>query len=170
VLKVDHPSLSHKSDVGGVRLNLTHEEAVEAAAEDLLALAPGARLLVQPMSRGVEISIGGLREETFGPVVAVGLGGVLVEILDDVAFAAAPLTSAEAARLLRAPRGAPILDGVRGARPADAPALASLVRTVGDLMATYPDLLELDLNPVLAGQQGCAAADFRVVVAPPIRG
>ena len=165
VVKVDHPSLSHKSDVGGVRLNLMDDAAVVDAARELLTLAPGARLMVQPMSGGVEVVIGGLREPTFGPVVAFGLGGVLVEILSDVAFAAAPLTTAEAERLVGAPRSAAILHGVRGAPPRDVEALSTLVTAVGRLMAAYPDLLELDLNPVLAGQHGCVAADFRAVVA-----
>jgi acetyltransferase len=164
VLKVDHPTLSHKSDVGGVRLNLLDDEAVNDAATALLSLAPGARLVVQPMSSGVEVVIGGIREPTFGPVVAFGLGGVLVEVIDDVRFAAAPLTTADAAKLVGAPKGAEILAGVRGAPPCDVGALASLARAVGDLMITYPELLELDLNPVLAGQHGCAAADFRAVV------
>lgn len=165
VLKVDHPDLSHKSDAGGVRLNLTDDDDVAGAASALLSLAPGARLVVQPMSTGVEVVIGGIREPTFGPVVVFGLGGVLVEFLDDVRFAAAPLTAAYAARLVSAPRGAAILDGVRGKPPSDVGALAALVRTVGDLMAAYPDLIELDLNPVLAGQTGCAAVDFRAVTA-----
>ena len=165
VLKVDHPELSHKSDVGGVRLNLRDDDAVEDAASALLSLAPGARLVVQPMSSGVEVVIGGIREPTFGPVVVFGLGGVLVEIIDDVAFAAAPLTAPDAASLVGATRGAEILAGARGAPPADVGALAALACAVGDLMTAYPDLLELDLNPVLAGQNGCAAADFRAVVA-----
>ena len=165
VVKVDHPALSHKSNVGGVRLNLGDEDAVRDAATALLSLAPEARLMVQRMSYGVEIAIGGVREPTFGPVVAFGLGGVLVEILDDVNFAAAPLTVTEAEMLVRAPRGAASLDGVRGAPPSDVGALATLVRSVGQLMATYPDLLELDLNPVLTRQEGCVAADFRAVVA-----
>lgn len=165
VLKVDHPDLSHKSDAGGVRLNLTDDDDVAGAASALLSLAPGARLVVQPMSTGVEVVIGGIRERTFGPVVVFGLGGVLVEFMDDVRFAAAPLTAADAARLVSAPRGAAILDGVRGKPPSDVGALAALARTVGDLMAAYPDLLELDLNPVLAGQTGCAAVDFRAVAA-----
>lgn len=164
VLKVDHPTLSHKSDVGGVRLNLLDDEAVNDAATALLSLAPGARLVVQPMSSGVEVVIGGIREPTFGPVVAFGLGGVLVEVIDDVRFAAAPLTAADAAKLVGAPKGAEILAGVRGAPPCDVGALAGVARAVGDLMITYPELLELDLNPVLAGQHGCAAADFRAVV------
>lgn len=166
VLKVDHPNFSHKSEAGGVRLNLADDDAVTDAASALMSLAPGARLVVQPMSAGVEVVIGGIQEQTFGPVVVFGLGGTLVEIIDDVSFAAAPLTANDAANLVRAPRGAAILDGVRGQPPSDVGALAALGRAVGDLMATYPDLLELDLNPVFAGQNGCAAADFRAVVAP----
>lgn len=162
-LKVDHPALSHKSDVGGVRLNLKDDEGVNDAATELLSLAPGVRLVVQPMATGVEVVLGGISEPTFGPVVAFGLGGVLVEVIADVRFAAAPLTAADATKLVGAPRGAEILTGFRGARACDVGALADLARAVGDLMATYPDLLELDLNPVLADQHGCVAADFRVV-------
>jgi acetyltransferase len=165
VLKVDHPKISHKTDVGGVRLNLMDDDAVNDAASTLMQLAPGARLMVQPMSTGIEVVIGGIREPTFGPVVVFGLGGVLVETIDDVRFAAAPLSAADAAILIRAPRGAAILGGVRGKSPSDVGALATLARAVGDLMAGYPDLLELDLNPVLVGQNGCVAADFRAVMA-----
>ncbi len=163
-LKVDHPDLSHKSDVGGVRLDLANDAAVSDAASALLAVAPATRLVVQPMSTGVEVVIGGIREPTFGPVVVFGLGGVLVELIADVRFAAAPLTTSESASLVRAPRGAAILAGVRGRSPTDLGALAATARAVGDLMAAYPELLELDLNPVLAGQETCTAVDFRAVV------
>ena len=164
VLKVDHPNLSHKSDVGGVRLGLADEAAVTTAARELLALADRARLLVQTQRSGLEVVVGGLQEPTFGPVVTFGLGGVLVEVLHDVSFAPAPLSTAAALRLLDMPRGSAMLDGVRGAAPVDRAAIAALIRSVGDLMSAYPDLRELDLNPVLAGPDACIAVDFRIVV------
>lgn len=164
VAKVDHPDLLHKSDIGGVRTSLADAAALRAAAADLSTLAEGARLLVQPQRRGVEVVVGGIRDAAFGPVVMVGLGGVLVETRRDVAFAVAPVDAGQGAALLRSLRGAAILDGVRGAPPVDVAALAATVTAVGDLMVAVPRIAELDLNPVLAGPDGCVAVDWRVRV------
>lgn len=166
VAKVLHADLSHKSDVGGVRVGLADATAVRAAAGELLALRPGARVLVQEQRSGVEVVVGGLRDPAFGPAVMVGLGGVLVEVLDDVVFALAPVTAAYAETLLRSLRGAAVLDGVRGAPAVDVAALAAVVVAVGDLMLADPDLAELDLNPVLAGPDGATAVDWRLAVTP----
>ena len=163
VAKVDHPDLLHKSDVGGVRVGLATAAEVRVAAEDLLALAPGARVLVQPQLSGLELVVGGLHDPTLGPIVAFGLGGVLVEVLDDVSFAAAPLSSEAARALVARPRGAVMLDGVRGSRGVDRAAVESLVQAVAFLLATYPDIAELDLNPVLAGPSGVIAVDARLI-------
>jgi acetyltransferase len=95
--------------------------------------------------------------------VLVGLGGVLVEVLDDVRLALAPLSCDEAAGLIAGLRGFPLLSGIRGRPPVDIGALARLVTRVGDLMALRPELAELDLNPVLCGPSGCLAADWRVL-------
>lgn len=162
VLKVAHPSLTHKSDVGGVRLGLATAAAVRAAAADLLALADGAAVLVQPQRQGVELVVGGVRDPEFGPVVLAGLGGVLVETRRDVQLAVAPVTEAEAAALLRSLRGAAVLDGVRGSPPVDVGAVSALIARVGDLMTDNPEIAELDLNPVLAGVSGCMAVDWRL--------
>jgi acetyltransferase len=162
VAKVEHPELSHKSDVGGVRLGLDDSEAVAAAAEDLLALAAGARVLVQREGAGIEVVVGGIRDAQFGPAVLVGLGGVLVEVLDDVALALAPLSVAEAAELLARLRCYPLLGGARGRERVNLAALARLVSRVGDLLVRAPEIAELDLNPVLCGAAGCVVADWRV--------
>lgn len=162
VCKVVHPDLTHKSDVGGVRLGLADASAVAAAADDLLALAPGARVLVQRQGEGVEVVVGGLRDAQFGPAVLVGLGGVFVEVLDDVALALAPLSVAEAADLIARLRGYPLLQGARGCEPVDVGALARLVAAVGDLLVAAPEIAELDLNPALCGPAGCVVADWRV--------
>jgi acetyltransferase len=148
--------------VGGVRVDLTTREEVAAAAGELLSLAEGARLVVQPMRSGLELLVGGVQDAALGPVVAFGLGGVLVEVLDDVAFAAAPLGRDAAARLLDRPRAARLLDGLRGSPAVDRAAIADVVRAVGDLMATFPQIRELDVNPLLAGPDGCTAVDVRL--------
>jgi ATP-grasp domain len=172
VVKVDHPALSHKSDVGGVRLGLASEHAVRRAASDLLALADGAAVLVQPQRSGVEIAVGGVRDPGFGPVVMAGLGGVLVEVSNDVRLAVAPVDEAQAAAMLAALRGAAVLGfpgrkdalrpGARGRPAADIGALATLISRVSRLLVDFPEIAELDLNPVLAGPAGCVAVDWRI--------
>jgi acyl-CoA synthetase (NDP forming) len=162
VAKVAHPSLTHKTDVGGVRLGLLTPQAVEDAARDLLALAEGAAVLIQPQREGIELVIGGVRDPEFGPVVMAGLGGVLVEARRDVQLAVAPFDEAQALAMLRALRGAAVFSGLRGRPPADLVPVAALIVTVGDLMAGHPELAELDLNPVLIGAGPPVAVDWRI--------
>ena len=163
VLKVVHPALSHKSDVGGVRVGLSDPAAVRQAADYLLALRSGARVLVQRQASGVEFVVGGLRDPGFGPVVMVGLGGTTVEVLGDVQFAVAPVDAGHAEAMLRSLRGAALLDGVRGAEPVNAAALADLIVAVGDLLVGVPEIAEIDLNPVLATAAGVRPVDWRIV-------
>jgi acetyltransferase len=162
VAKVAHPDLTHKTDAGGVRLGLASAAAVRRAARDLLALADGAAVLVQPQGRGIELVVGGIRDPGFGPVVLAGLGGVLVETRRDVRLAVAPVDEAAAVALLRSLRGAAVLDGLRGAPPADLRAVAAVIVRVGRLLDDVPEILELDLNPVLATPAGCVVVDWRV--------
>jgi acetyltransferase len=153
----------HKSDAGGVRLDLGDAGAVRAAAADLLALDDEARVLVQPMAAGTELVVGGLRDGALGPVVMVGFGGVLVEVLGDVAFALAPVGEAEAIAAIESLRGYRLLTGVRGRPAADLQALAATVVAASQLIAAVPEVSELDLNPVLAGPDGALAVDVRIV-------
>jgi acetyltransferase len=163
VAKVDHPELTRKSDVGGVRLGLDDEAAVRTAVADLLGLAEGAGVLVQRQHEGIELLVGGLRDPEFGPVVMAGLGGVLVEAWRDVQMAVAPVGEAEAVALLRSLRGAAIFSGLRGTPLVDVGAVADVIVRISDLMVGNPEIAELDLNPVLAGVTGCVAVDWRVV-------
>ncbi len=162
VAKVAHPALTHKSDVGGVRLGLLTSDAVETAAASLLALAEGAAVLVQPQREGLELVIGGIRDPEFGPVVMAGFGGVLVETVRDVRLAVAPLDEAQARDMLGDLRGAAAFAGLRGRPPADLGPVAAMIVAVGNLMAAHPELAELDLNPVLAGPDGSIAVDWRI--------
>jgi acetyltransferase len=162
VVKVDHPGLTHKSDVGGVRLGLAGRAAVRAAATGLLALADGAAVLVQHQHEGVELLVGGVRDPEFGPVVLAGLGGVLAETWRDVQLAVAPVDQAHATAMLTSLRSAAIFGGVRGRPPVDLGPVAAVIARVGDLMTGNPEIAELDLNPLLATGTGCAAVDWRI--------
>ena len=175
-VKLDAPGIAHKSDVGGVRLALADDAAVREATTELLEL--GRRLggavrgvLVAPMiAGGVELIVGGRRDPLVGPVVLVGLGGVFAEVLDDVAVALAPVTEDEALRLLDRLHGRALLAGVRGGPAADTRALARLVSAVGRVLVDRPGIVEIDLNPVIAGPAGAIAVDALVVEeAPPSR-
>jgi acyl-CoA synthetase (NDP forming) len=162
VAKVAHPALTHKTDVGGVRLHLLTAQAVENAARDLLALADGAAVLVQPQREGVELVIGAVRDPEFGPVVMAGLGGVLVEARRDVQLAVAPIDEAQAHDMLRSLRGAAVFTGPRSGPVVDLAPVAAMIVAVGDLMAGHPEIAELDLNPVLVGAGPPVAVDWRI--------
>lgn len=165
VCKVVHPDLVHRSDVGGVRLDLSDSAAVAAAASALFGLAPGARVQVQPQLSGVEVALGGLRDPEFGPVVMIGLGGIWVETMGDVAFGLAPVCLEGAQRLIGSLRGHGVLTGARGGEHADLDAVARALVAVGHLLLARPEIAELDLNPLLASPRGAVAVDWRITIA-----
>lgn len=165
--KVLHSSLMHKSDAGGVRVGLLDRGAVRDAAAELFSLVRGARVLIQRQAVGTEVIVGGVRDPQFGPAVLVGLGGVLVEAIDDVVLGLAPLRHEDARGLLRGLRGYGVLAGARGVQPVDLDALSAVICAVGDLLAAVPEIAELDLNPVLATASGCVAVDWRILVQNP---
>jgi acetate---CoA ligase (ADP-forming) len=173
VLKIDAIDLPHKSDLGLVRTGLCGDEEVRGAATELLATArrhgiDARGLLVEPMAdAGVELIVGVRRDPSFGPCVVVGLGGVLTEVLDDVAIRLAPVPPEAAAAMLDDLRGARVLDGVRGAAAIDRSAVASLIADLSRLAVERRDLLEVDLNPVIASGDGAVAVDALVVLAGP---
>ncbi len=157
----------HKSEGGGVVLGLASRDEVLEAYDDLVArLAPPA-VSVEAMADvvgGVELIIGAVRDPRFGPVVMVGLGGVFTEVLADTACALAPVSADTARELLLSLRGSPLLLGARGRLPVDLDALAEAVARVSVLAAAHPELVELELNPVLAGPDGVVALDARLVL------
>ena len=169
-LKIDAPTTSHKTDIGGVRLGLEDAHAVRWAVPELLAAghAAGATsrgVLVEPMAGpGVELIVGLERDPMFGPAVLVGSGGILAEILDDVAIRLAPVSRGTALAMLDELRSAPILAGARGRPPVDSGALADIVVAVARLGMDRPDIAEIDLNPVIAGADGAVAVDALVVL------
>jgi len=162
-LKVQSPDILHKTEAGAVMLGLADEAAVRDGYRSVMARAlkahPNARIdgvLVQAMAkRGQEMIIGVTRDPTFGPLLMVGLGGIHVEVLRDVAFAPVPLSVDDALALLDDLKGAALLKGVRGQKPADRVQLAELVSAVSRFAADHADLIEeIDLNPVIVHPEG----------------
>ena len=170
-VKLDATDTAHKSDVGGVILGLNDAPAVWAAASAVIAAGREAGadvrgVLVEPMADpGVEIIVGFQRDPMFGPAVLVGSGGVLAELLDDVAIRLAPVDRATALTMIDELRLAPLLAGARGRPPVDRIALADLVVAVAAFGSGSPDVVEIDLNPVIAGPGGAVAVDALVVMA-----
>ncbi|MGO9264626.1 MAG: acetate--CoA ligase family protein [Candidatus Binataceae bacterium] len=172
VLKVLSPEVSHKSEVGGVALGLSSEREVRDAfariRTSLAERAPGARfdgVAVDRMARpGVELILGIIRDERFGPLVIAGLGGIFVEVFADTAFRLAPIDRREARAMLDELRGGAILRGVRGARPIAFDAVADLLVKLSEFAATHPDVKEMDLNPVVAYDDGLAVLDALVLL------
>ncbi|HKX39814.1 MAG TPA: acetate--CoA ligase family protein [Burkholderiaceae bacterium] len=177
-LKVVSRDIIHKTDAGGVKLNLADASGVRAAyaeivengkryAHEHIGRDPDvAGVLVTPMAPkgGVEVIIGVVRDPSYGPVLMFGLGGVLVEVLKDVVFRSLPLTEADARSMLSEIRASKILDGVRGAPPVDKDALVRLMLGVSALCGAFPEIAELDLNPVLAYPQGIGILDARILL------
>ncbi len=173
VMKIVSPDIAHKSDVGGVTLGLKDAKSVRKAYKEMLArvaeAAPNAKIAgvaIQNMApQGIEVIVGATTDPQFGPVMMFGLGGVFVEVLKDVAFRIVPLEARDASQMVREIKGLPILQGARGAQPADLPALEALIVQVSQFVAAHPDIAELDLNPVFSYPDGALAVDARIVLA-----
>ncbi|MEZ4480189.1 MAG: acetate--CoA ligase family protein [Dehalococcoidia bacterium] len=172
VLKIVAPQIVHKTDVGGVVAGLENAEEVAAAFSSIMDRArrhvPDAKISgvqVQQMAApGLEVIVGAVTDGSFGKLVAFGMGGVLVEVLKDVTFRLAPVTEADAAEMLGSIRAAKLLDGIRGGPPADKAALVSIITAVGQAVSDFPEIAEMDLNPVFATEDGASAVDVRVAV------
>jgi acyl-CoA synthetase (NDP forming) len=170
VLKIVSPDISHKSDAGGVRVGVPPAQ-VETVFEEMLAAVrskqPAARILgvsVQELVPGQEVIIGGLRDQEFGPMLMFGLGGVFVEILRDVSYRLLPASTGELRAMMREVRGYPLLAGVRGHSPADLDAITGTLQATAWLLEAFPEINELDLNPVLVGPEGAVVADGRATL------
>ena len=176
-LKIVSPQVIHKFDVGGVRLHLADAAAVRRAYRDILAAVkkahPGAEMagvLVQKMGgKGKETILGMTRDPLFGPLLMFGLGGTYVELFRDVTFSVAPVSEAWAGHMLRELKGFPILAGYRGEAPADLEAAAQCLERLSQLVLEFPELKELDINPLLVFEEGRGAAvvDARIFLEEP---
>ncbi|MEU7872102.1 GNAT family N-acetyltransferase [Dactylosporangium sp. NPDC049140] len=166
-VKAAAPGLVHKTDVGAVRLQLADEAAVrDAFARIGAALGRPAPVVVQPMAApGVELVAGVVHDPLFGSLVMLGLGGVHTDLLGDRVLRLLPVTDRDAPAMWRGLRGARLLTGYRGAPPADTTALEDLLLRLGRLAEDFPEVAELDLNPVLAAPDGCTAVDVKLRLA-----
>lgn len=173
-MKVISKQISHKSDVGGVQLNLRSEAGVADAYQDMtgrIRLAyPEKKIegvLIQPMvTGGRELIVGGRQDEQFGPVVLVGLGGIFVEIFGEVAVRVAPISRSEALDMIDELRGAAILKGARGLKPSDVESAVEVLLRLSQLLCDLPDVCEIDINPlrIFHEKEGCLALDVRMIL------
>jgi acyl-CoA synthetase (NDP forming) len=168
-VKMNSPDVTHKSDAGGVFLNVPDEGGVREAyrsirqAETRLGARPGGALVCAMVPAGQEVIVGVTRDAQFGHAVMFGLGGIFVEVMRDVSFRVAPLSEKDAADMISEIRGYRALTGLRGKPPADLPAIRSLLLQLSAFLSSHPGIEELDLNPVIVHARGLAIADARVV-------
>jgi acetyl coenzyme A synthetase (ADP forming)-like protein len=175
VMKVASPDILHKTDVGGVKLNLRSADDVRDAFDLIVYRAgryvPGARIwgcqVQQMVQGGREVLVGMSRDPQFGPLVAFGLGGIYVEALKDVAFRVAPFSRQEADEMIREIRSYRLLEGVRGEPPADHQAMVEALLRISQLVTDFPEIVELDINPLMVFEEGrgAMAIDMRLVLA-----
>jgi succinyl-CoA synthetase beta subunit len=176
VCKIMSPEVLHKSDIGGVAVGLRDVAEVAAArarmlAGDALRAVRIDGFLIEEMApAGLELVVGGLRDPWFGPMLMVGLGGVFVEVLEDVAFRICPIEAIDAREMLDELAGAALLDGCRGQPAVSRDAIVDVLLRVGGadglLMALREDIAEADINPLIVSQHGAVAADARFILAP----
>jgi acetyltransferase len=172
VLKIVSPDILHKSDAGGVRIKLNTEQEIRDAFKEINKNAHQYNktadirgLLVSPMAdAGVEIIIGTKYDDQFGPVIMYGLGGIMVEILKDVSFRVLPITRTTAKKMIEQTRSFPILNGARGTPKLDQTAICRLLMLCSEIVEAYPDIEEMDLNPVIVHEKGLSIVDARVIL------
>ncbi len=172
VMKIVSPDILHKTEAGGVIVGVKSGAEAKAAYDTILANAKSykdtARIegvqVQQMLKGGTEVIVGSITDQSFGKLVAFGLGGVLVEVLKDITFRLAPITRDEALKQIDSIRARELLEGVRGSAAVDKSALADIIVRVARLVTDFPEIVELDLNPVFATAQDAVAADVRIVV------
>jgi acyl-CoA synthetase (NDP forming) len=168
VVKVDAPAVTHKTEAGGVRLDVRDAAGVRAACAEMAARTGASRFIVQErVGPGVELLVGARRDEVFGPVVAVGTGGVLAEVVRDVSLRLAPLREGDAAAMLREGMRARLLAGPRGLPAVEDAALVPVIEAIGSLLVAEPRILDVDLNPIIAAGRDAVAVDAVVTVGEP---
>ena len=171
-MKIVSPDILHKSDAGGVRVGLQTEREIRKAFKEITKNArkydPRADIrgiLVSPMAeQGVEVIIGTKYDDQFGPVIMYGLGGVFVEILKDVSFRVLPITTASARKMVEETKSYPLLNGARGKPKLDRKALTKLLMLCSEIVEAYPEIEEMDLNPVIMHEKGLSIVDARIIM------
>ena len=171
-MKIVSQDILHKSDAGGVRLGLDTEHDIRDAFDGIMkgakAYKPDADIkgvIISPMApKGLEVIIGTKIDDQFGPVIMYGLGGILVEIMRDVAFRVLPVSPVYAKKMIEETKSFAILNGVRGQTPHDKGALRKLLSMCSDIIESYPEIQEMDLNPVIVHEVGVSIVDTRIIL------
>jgi len=171
VLKLIAEDVVHKSDMDAVKLNLKNEEEVGKAFEELMKIPSQSekKVSVQEMAKEpiTELIIGMTTDAQFGPALMFGIGGILVELLEDVSFRIAPITEFDAKEMIHEIKGFPILDGYRGKPKADLNAIVETLMKISDLVTKYEEINEMDLNPVFIYDKGLICVDARIILKKP---
>jgi acyl-CoA synthetase (NDP forming) len=174
VIKIVSPQIAHKSEVGGVIVDIRDEKQLRTEYEELIVRVrrrePSAKVLgvlvERMMPPSIELIIGGIRDKQFGPSIMFGIGGIFAEIYDDVAFRVAPVDGIDTLNLVQGLRGSKILSGFRGKPPADLDSIMNALINVSNLMMEHDSVQQLDLNPVIAYSDGVCAVDCRIIIRP----
>ena len=172
VLKISSKDITHKSDAGGVKVNLKDKADVERAYDEIMTAAkkkfPNAvieGISVQCMAKsGIEVIMGMIKDPSFGPVIMFGLGGVFVEVLKDVAFRIVPIETSDAEDMINEIKGKKLLEGYRGQDPADVACLQQMLLKLSDFVNTTPEIEEIDMNPVFSYKDGAVVVDARIIL------
>ena len=168
VLKVDSQRILHKSELSGVKTGIKSEDDLERAFKEMTAHASTqgvSEFIVQKQIRGTEVIIGGKRDSTFGPIVLFGLGGVWVELLEDVSIRLCPVSSSKAKEMIHEIKGFPLLDGYRGSPKIDMEIVARAIEAIASVLESFPDILEFEINPFIVSEESSAAVDARIIFA-----
>ncbi|MHA2278861.1 MAG: acetate--CoA ligase family protein, partial [Candidatus Kariarchaeaceae archaeon] len=173
-MKISSEDIVHKSDFGGVVTGIRSEselkEQYNHMREKINQKFPSANIegiIIEKMETGVELLIGSTLDPMFGPILAFGLGGIYVEVLKDVVFRLIPIEQEDATEMIAEIKAAKILDGIRGQPPVDKKALIDLLMKTSSFIARYPEIEELDLNPVFASEKGVSVVDARIILKIP---
>jgi acyl-CoA synthetase (NDP forming) len=172
VLKIVSPDIIHKSDADGVKVNLKSAKEVRSVYREILenaekydAAAQIVGVLVQEMAQqSTEVIVGAVKDAQFGQTLMFGLGGIFVELLKDVTFRIAPITEADAVEMITGVKAYPLLNGYRNTPPADIGAITAVLVSTSRLVMDFPEVKELDLNPVLAYEKGVKTVDARIIL------
>lgn len=172
VLKILSPDIIHKSDVGGVVVNIENEEKVREAYKKIMGNVekhkPTAKIfgvVVEEMAKpSTEVIVGLIKDQQFGPTIMFGLGGIFVEVLKDVSFRVCPITEKDATEMMLEIKGYPILKGYRNYPSADLNTLTKILLNVSRMAEEYPEIAEMDLNPILVYEKGAKVVDARIIL------
>ncbi|MHA1747797.1 MAG: acetate--CoA ligase family protein, partial [Promethearchaeota archaeon] len=171
VLKLMAEDIIHKSDTGAVKLNLKNREEVESGYDELMKIHSDKEKLISVQKMAdepiTELIIGMTTDAQFGPALMFGIGGILVEILEDVSFRIAPIEEYDANEMIKEIKGFPILDGYRGKPKADIEAIIDVLMKISDLVTKHEEIYEMDLNPVFIYDKGLVCVDARIILKSP---